>query len=48
MRVEFVACFEAIVHVSWLLNLVSMLNNIARPLRIYYDSVVIIFFPKND
>ena len=51
MEAEFVACFEATVHALWLRNFISGLNvvdNIARPLRIYCDNSVAVFFSKND
>ena len=51
MEAEFVACFEATVHALWLRNFISGLNivdSIARPLRIYCDNSVAVFFSKND
>ncbi|XP_037492741.1 secreted RxLR effector protein 161-like [Jatropha curcas] len=51
IEVEFVACFEAIVHALWLRNFVSgvgIVHSIARPLRIYCDNSAAIFFSKND
>ena len=51
MEAKFVACFEAIVHALWLQNFVSRLSivdNIARPLRIYCDNYATAFFSKND
>ena len=51
MEAEFVACFEATVHALWLRNFVSglsIVDNIARPLRIYCDNSAAIFFSKND
>ena len=51
MEAEFVACFEATVHALWLRNFVSglsIVDSIARPLRIYCDNSAAIFFSKND
>ncbi|XP_052734062.1 secreted RxLR effector protein 161-like [Vigna angularis] len=51
MEAEFVACFEATVHALWLRNFVSRLDiidNIARPIRIYCDNFAVVFFSKND
>ena len=51
MKVEFVACFEAIVHGSWLRNFISrvgIIDNIAKSLEIYCDNFATIFFSKND
>ena len=51
MEAEFIACFEVTVHALWLRNFVSRLSivdSIARPLRIYCDNSTIVFFSKND
>jgi len=51
IEAEFVARFEATVHALWLRNFISGLNvvdNIARPLRIYCDNSAAVFFSKND
>ena len=51
MEAEFVACFEVTVHALWLRNFISGLNivdNIASPLKIYYDNSAAVFFSKND
>ncbi|XP_052736599.1 secreted RxLR effector protein 161-like [Vigna angularis] len=51
MEAEFVACFEATIHPLWLRNFVSRLgiiDSIARPIRIYCDNSVVVFFSKND
>ena len=51
MEAEFVTCFEATVHALWLRNFISRLgivDNIARPLRIYCDNFAVVFFSKND
>jgi len=51
MEAEFVARFEATVNALWLQNFVSWLgivDNIARPLRIYFDNSATVFFSKND
>ncbi|KAA0032876.1 Retrovirus-related Pol polyprotein from transposon TNT 1-94 [Cucumis melo var. makuwa] len=47
MEVEFVACFEATVHGLWLWNFISglgIVDSIAKPLRIYCDNSVTVFF----
>ena len=51
MEVEFVSCFEAIVHVLWLHNFISRLeivDNIAKQLRIYRDNSLLVFFSTNN
>jgi len=51
MEAEFVACFEATVHALWLRNFIlgfNVVDNIARPLRIYCDNSAAVFFSKND
>ena len=51
MEAEFMACFEAIVHGLWLGNFVSglgIVDNIAKPLKIYCDNVAAVFFSKID
>ncbi|XP_057969598.1 secreted RxLR effector protein 161-like [Malania oleifera] len=51
MEVEFVACFEAIVQPNWLQNFISglgIVDSIVKPLKIYYDNSIAIFFSKND
>ena len=51
MEAEFVACFEAIVQANWLRNFISRLgvvNNIAKPLKIYCDNSTTVFSSKND
>ena len=50
MEAEFVAYFEASSHASWLWNFVSRLSvvdSIAKPLRIYCDNTATVFFSKN-
>ena len=45
------ACFEAMVQAKWLRNFISRLgivDSIARPLKIYCDNSVEVFFSKND
>ena len=47
MEVEFVACFEVIVHGLWLQNFISRLgivNSIAKVPKINYDNFVASFF----
>lgn len=51
MEVEFVACFEVIVHSLCLRNFISRLgviDYIAKSLRIYCDNSTTLFFSKND
>jgi len=51
MEAEFVACFEATVQANWLRNFISglgVVDNIAKPLKIYCDNSAAIFFSKND
>ena len=51
MEAEFVACFEATVQANWLRNFISglgLVDNIARPLKIYCDNTAAVFFSKND
>ncbi|XP_047267640.1 secreted RxLR effector protein 161-like [Capsicum annuum] len=51
MEVEFVAYFEATVQTNWLRNFISglgLVDNIARPLKIYCDNTTAVFFSKND
>ncbi|RVW62715.1 Retrovirus-related Pol polyprotein from transposon TNT 1-94 [Vitis vinifera] len=50
MKAEFVACFEASSHALWLRNFISglgVVDSIAKPLRIYCDNTIIVFFSKN-
>ena len=50
IEVEFVACFEAIIHVLWLQNFISrfgIVDSIAKPLIIYCDNSVVVFFLTN-
>ena len=45
------ACFKAIVHELWLQNFVfglSIVDSIARPLRLHCDSFATVFFSNND
>ncbi|XP_047257553.1 secreted RxLR effector protein 161-like [Capsicum annuum] len=51
MEAEFVACFEATIQANWLWNFISglgLVDNIARPLKIYCDNTAAVFFSKND
>jgi len=51
MEAEFVACFEATVQANWLRNFISrvgVVDNIAKPLKIYCDNFATVFFSKND
>ena len=51
MEAEFLACFEVTVHGLWLRNFISELgivDSVSKPLRIYCDNFVAVFFSKND
>ncbi|XP_075083706.1 secreted RxLR effector protein 161-like [Nicotiana tabacum] len=51
MEAEFVACFEATIHVLWLRNFISglgVVDTITKPLKIYCDNSAAVFFSKND
>ena len=51
MDAEFVACIEASSHALWLWNFVlglSVVDSIAKPLRIYCDNIATVIFSKND
>jgi len=51
MEVEFVACFVATIQALWLQNFTlgfGIVDNIVRPLRIYYVNFTVVFFSKND
>ncbi|XP_074299270.1 secreted RxLR effector protein 161-like [Silene latifolia] len=51
MEAEFVTCYEATIQVLWLRNFLSglsVMNSVARPLKIYCDNAATIFFSKND
>ena len=51
MQAEFVAVFEATTHALWLRNFISglsVVDSIARPLRIHCDNTAAVFFSKND
>ena len=51
MKVEFMACFGAIINGLWLRNLISgleIIDSIAKLLKIYCDNTATIFFFKND
>lgn len=51
MEAEYVACYEASIQVTWLRNFVSefgVLNSVDKPLTLYCDNQVAIFFSKHD
>ena len=51
MEAKFVAYYEAMIHALWLQNFISRLgvvDTITKPLKIYCDNSVAIFFSKND
>ena len=51
MKVEFVACFKAIIHALWLRNFIlrlEIVDAITKPLKIYYDNFIIVFLSKNN
>ena len=44
-------CFDAMVYDLWPWNFIlgfGMVDNIAKPLKIYCDNSVVVFFYKND
>ncbi|KAF3661469.1 Polygalacturonase [Capsicum annuum] len=50
MKAEFVTCFEATIPANRLQNFISgfgLVDNIARPLKIYSDNIAAVFFSKN-
>ncbi|KAM1825012.1 hypothetical protein ACFX13_024551 [Malus domestica] len=51
MEAKFIACFEATNHGLWLRNFIlrlGVIDSIAKPLRIFCDNAVAVFFSKND
>ena len=45
------ACFEATIHALWLRNFISglgVVDTITKPLKIYYDNSVAVFFSNNE
>jgi hypothetical protein len=51
MYAEFIACYEAMGHALWLKNFIPglrVVDNISRPLTLYYDNKAIIFFSHNN
>jgi hypothetical protein len=51
MKAEFIACYEAITQTLWLRNFIGglkIVNSIARPIKIFCDNCVAIFFSKNN
>ena len=51
MEAEFVVCFEATVYGLWLRNFISglgIVDSVSKPLRIYCDNSVAVFFSKNN
>ena len=51
MKTEFVACFEATIHVLWMQNFISglgVIDIITKPLKNYCDNSAVVFFSKND
>ena len=51
MEAEFVSCFEATSHSVWLKSFFSRLrdmDSISKPLRIFYDNLVVVFLAKNN
>ena len=51
MEAEFIACYETMIHALWLQNYISelgVIDTIIKPLKIYYDNSVVVFFSKND
>jgi hypothetical protein len=51
MQVEFMTCYEATSQAVWLKNFIPKLHvidNIARPLTLFCDNEVAVFFSKNN
>ena len=51
MEAEFVACYETTIQALWLRNFISglgLIDSISKPLKIYCDNSVAVFFSKND
>ena len=51
MEAKYVACYKATCHAIWLRNFVSglhVIDSIMRPLRIYCDNSVVVWFSKNN
>ena len=51
MEVEFIASFEASLQISWLRTFISgleVVSSISKPLKLYCDNSVAVFFSKND
>ena len=51
MEAKYVACYEVTCHAIWLRNFVSglhVIDLIMRPLRIYCDNSVAVWFSKNN
>jgi hypothetical protein len=51
MYVEFIACYEALGHATWLKNFVHdlrVVDNISKLVTIYYGNKTIIFFSHNN
>ena len=51
MQAEFIVCFTVVTHVVWLRNLMtrlSIMDSIARPLRILCDNNIVVFYTKNN
>ena len=51
MEAEFVSCFEASSQGIWLKSFISglrIVDSISKPLRIYCDNSVTVFFTKNN
>ncbi|PKI75040.1 hypothetical protein CRG98_004514 [Punica granatum] len=51
METEFITCYEATTHALWLKNFISglqVINTIQRPIQIYCDNTIAMFFSKNN
>jgi hypothetical protein len=51
MEAEFIACYEAITRALWLRNFIGglkIVDSIVRPIKIFCDNCVAIFFSKNN
>ena len=51
MQAEFVACYEAVGQAVWLKGFIPglrVVDSISKPLRLYYDNKVAIFYANNN
>jgi hypothetical protein len=51
MYAEFIACYESLGQAMWLKNFIPdlrVIDSISKPLMIYYDNKVVVFFSHNN